>query len=30
MAEGREDLAGPFIFLMIVGGLIGRIAKSCR
>lgn len=30
MAEGREDLAGPFIFLMIVGGLIGRIAKSRR
>ena len=30
MAEGRENLAGPFIFLMIVGGLIGRIAKSRR
>ena len=30
MAEGREDLAGPFIFLMIVGGLIGRLAKSRR
>lgn len=28
MAEGREDLAGPFIFLMIVGALIGRIAKA--
>lgn len=30
MAEGREDLAGPFIFLMIVGALIGRIAKARR
>lgn len=30
MAEGRENLAGPFIFLMIVGGLIGRLAKSRR
>lgn len=30
MTEGRENLAGPFIFLMIVGGLIGRIAKSRR
>lgn len=30
VAEGREDLAGPFVFLMIVGVLLGRIAQSRR
>lgn len=30
IAEGREDLAGPFVFIMIVGVLLGRIAQSRR